>query len=374
MGSWFSKGASLDDWREETKLSYTVYWILACIPFLNLEQLYLGSPKTFLLKHFMNMAFLGFPWIYEVFMATWAQPQVKLYGSPNPFTTSIEVGGGRFAKEGEEPGPLHYRPLLYVIGLILGIFGGDSFVMGNYTSGFFRLFCTLSVFLLPISVIWWAYKVFLYVFVTDSVYAQDGKWFGYPSASNVNCPYVLDQFMGWLLTVANVLTSPFPPINALVMTMITTFQLAKGFTVSLWGFVVNNAAAAIELSNKVSNIEFKPGDVEKAKSEEQAAAATVAATAATAATTAATTPGQTGGGLPVLDTSSALGALLTGTIGFILVSSIVLSWRRTYQNTNAITKQATTTTTTTATTVKRPGEGDDVPPEPRGPRETPQGA
>jgi len=366
MGSFISKGVSLDDWKETTQLSYVWYWILACIPG-SFEQLYLGSPKTFVLKNILNVFLLGFPWLYEIFMATWSRPQVELFGSPNPLSTGIHVGGGRFAATEAEVSDLHLRAFAYPFILLLGgIIGLDSFFMGNYTTGFFRLFCTLTVFLAPISLVWWIYKIFLYIFVTDSVYAEDGEFFGYPSAKKGNCPSTLEHLTGWLMAVAKAITSPIPGIGPLVATVADSYAATVGFLVSVFGFTVDQATATVkgvqQIASKVSTL--TPGDLEAKKVDE-----------ATAAAAAAEVPqkGQTGGGSPVLDTSSALGALLTGTIGFIFVSSIVLSWRRTYQNAGAQSTKAAATSAT-STTIQRPGEGDDVPPEPRGARAAAQGA
>ena len=387
MGSFISKGVSLDDWKEATQLSYTWYWILACIPG-SFEQLYLGSPKTFILKNVLNMFLLGFPWLYEIFMATWSRPQVELFGSPNPLSTGIHVGGGRFAANETEVSDLHLRAFAYPFILLLGgIIGIDSFFMGNYTTGFFRLFCTLTLFLLPISFIWWIYKMFLYIFVTDSVYAEDGDFFGYPSAKKGKCPSTLEHVTAWAGAVGKAVTSPIPVIGPVVATVVDSYTASIGFLVSVFGFTVEQATATVKglqaISQKASNSLTPSNNLAQARKDE-GLAAEAAANAATAATAKAATAAtdipvkkQAGGGSPVLDTSSALGALLTGTVGFIFVSSIVLSWRRTYQNAGAdSTKAATTATAATvaATTVQRPGEGDDVPPEPRGARAAAEGA
>ena len=379
MGSFISKGVSLDDWKETTQLSYMWYWILACIPFLCLEQLYLGSPKTFILKHILNVFLFGFPWLYEAFMATWSRPQVELFGSPNPLSTGIHVGGGRFAATEAEVSDNHLRAFGYpfILG-ILGIIGGDSFLMGNYTAGFFRLFCTLTVFLLPISFIWWIYKIFLYLFVTDGVYAEDGEYFGYPTVKKGSCPSTLEYMTSWFFGAAKAVTSPIPGVGPVVATVADSYATTVGFLVTALGFTIDQAKATAlgvqQIASTASTLE--PGNDLKAKNKQEVDKAAEAAAAA-AATTATTVPTnkQGGGGSPVLDTSSALGALLTGTIGFIFVSSIVLSWRRTYQNAGAkSTKSTATTASTNSTTEQRPGEGDDVPPEPRGARAAAQGA
>ena len=364
MGSWISKGVSLDDWTQGTQLSYTTYWVLACIPFLSLEQLYLGSPKTFLIKSFLNMTLMGYPYFYEMFMATWGRSQIELFGSPNPLTYSLHVGGGRFAEKESQVGELHMRPLLYTIGLAAGLFGGDSFVMGDYLTGVFRLFCTITIFLLPISFIWWVYKSFLFVFATNSVYEQNYEFFGYPKQPGLPCnPGFLKQMTSWFVGILVAITSPIPFLGPLIATMAKALAAFWGFTVDLFGFIVSEgkalATTGTTLVKRVGEIgDDGKGDLSGPRKEEQDANRAVG-----------TPPPQTGGGggSPVLDTSTALGALLTGTVGLIFVSSIVLSWRRTYQN--ATTKAAAPTTTD-----QRPGESNDVPPEPRGARATAQGA
>lgn len=383
MGSFISKGVSLDDWKETTQLSYLMYYSLALIPG-SFEQLYLGSPKTFILKNILNVFLFGFPWLYEIFMATWSRPQVELFGSPNPLSTGIHVGGGRFAADETEVGDLHLRAFAYPFILLLGgIIGIDSFFMGNYTSGFFRLFCTLTVFLLPISFIWWVYKIFLYIFVTDRVYAEDGAFFGYPSAKKGSCPSTLEHVTAWAGAVGKAVTSPIPVIGPVVATVVDSYTASIGFLVSVLGFTVEQATATVKglqaISQKASNSLTPSNNLAQARKDEGLAAEAATAAAKAKATADIPVKKQGGGGSPVLDTSSALGALLTGTIGFIFVSSIVLSWRRTYQNagfqSTQSTKAATTATTaTTSTTVQRPGEGDDVPPEPRGARAAAEGA
>jgi hypothetical protein len=159
-----------------------------------------------------------------------------------------------------------------------------------------------------------------------------------------------------MFTVAKAVTSPIPIVGPAVTTAADTFTATVGFLVTVFGFTVDQATAAAQGIQAIATTTKPPdtGDLtEKKEQEVDAAAATEAKAKGT----------QKGGGSPVLDTSSALGALLTGTLGFIIVSSIVLSWRRTYQNASG--PQATD---------KRPSESNDVPPEPRGARATSQGA
>ena len=359
--SWFSKGTSLSDWQNPN-LNYTWYWFFAVfLGFFAIDQLYLGSPKTFVIKYFLNIVMFGYPWFYEALMATTAQPQVKMTGSPNPVTIHLQVGGGRFT---ETPDAKHSMVLLYAVCLfLLGMVGGDSFLMGNYGSGFFRLFCTLTMFLIPISFIWWAYKSFLFVFATDSVLGQDYEFFGYPKPPGSPCaPGFLKQTTSWAAGILVAATSPIPFIGPLFATMAKALAAFWGFAVNIFGFVITEgnaiATTGATLVDKVGEIGADGrGDLSTQRTEEQDANREAGAT-------------QSGGGSRALDTSSALGALLTGTIGFIFVSSIVLSWRRAYQNASS----SKTTTTTNATTIERSSESNDVPPEPRGARATSQGA
>ena len=385
--------SSLKRWQVQN-LDYKWYWILTVFfGWCSLEQLYLGSPRSFVLKNIANVFLLGYPWMYEALMASTARPQVEVFGSAFPVMTGsstvpITVGAGRFKTEtsGGDPAILgkHYNFLLYSIVLgFLGIVGGDSFLTGNFGAGFLRLFSLLTVFFAPIAILWWLYSLILYFIKTEDVLEQHWEFFGYPKPSMTTpCPGVLQQLTLWIGAVANaaltVLTDYIPflkPIKTILDTFIASLEKTWGFAVDAWGFVKKevtaNVQAAASLAQQLQREPPSGNDLAAAKAGIEGRAATAATTATAAqlptatataaqlptatATTATRLPPLTGGGI---GDGSALPLALGITVGLILVSSLVLSLRRAYQkNAEAPVKKDPD---------QRGGEGDDVPPDPRG--------
>jgi len=358
----FFSSSSLKNWKAQN-LNYYWYWTLAVIfGWCALEQLYLGSPRTFVLKNIANVFLLGYPWLYEALMATTARPQVEVFGAALP-VVPISVGAGRFAtgtSGGGDPvvNSKHYRFLLYSLVLAFtGIAGGDSFVTGNYFAGFVRLFSLLSVFLAPIAIFWWLYRIILYFIKTEGVLEEYWEFFGYPKPNETQpCPGFLEHTTLWILALVDagldVVASVFPVLSP-VISLVKQFRMALveswGFAVDAWGLIVHEVKQTAEVAAGIAQM-----STEAPSASEIAAAKKGIETAA--ATNAAAT--QAGGGI----TSSPLSVALAATLGFILVSSVVLSLLRAYQ------KNVATSKATRPTPDQRGGEGDDVPPDPRGAR------
>jgi hypothetical protein len=363
----FFSSSSLKNWKAQN-LNYYWYWTLAVIfGWCSLEQLYLGSPRTFVLKNIANVFLLGYPWLYEALMATTARPQVEVFGAALP-VVPISVGAGRFAtgtSGGGDPvvNSKHYRFLLYSLVLAFtGIAGGDSFVTGNYFAGFVRLFSLLSVFFAPIAIFWWLYKMILYFIKTEGVLEEYWEFFGYPKPNETQpCPGFLEHTTLWILALVDagldVVASVFPVLSP-VISLVKQFRMALveswGFAVDAWGLIVHEVKQTAEVAAGIAQM-----STEAPSASEIAAAKKGIETAA--ATNAAAT--QAGGGQAVSGiTSSPLSVALAATLGFILVSSVVLSLLRAYQ------KNVATSKATRPTPDQRGGEGDDVPPDPRGAR------
>ena len=367
INDYFSS-SSLKNWKTQN-LNYYWYWTLAVIfGWCSLEQLYLGSPRTFVLKNIANVFFLGYPWLYEALMASTARPQVEVFGSPLPVVTGstsvpLTIGAGRFATatSGGDPAvnAKHYRFLLYSLVLAFtGIAGGDSCVTGQSFAGFVRLFSLLSVVFAPIAIFWWLYKIILYFIKTEGVLEEYWEFFGYPKPNETQpCPGFLEHTTLWILALVDaaldVVASVFPilsPLISLVKQFRTALVKSWGFAVDAWGLIVHEVTATAEVAAGIAQMATEAPSA----SEIKAAKEGIETTAATAAAAAK----QAGGGI----TSSPLSVALGATLGFILVSSVVLSLLRAYQK-NGETRKATRPTPD-----QRGGEGDDVPPEPRGAR------
>jgi hypothetical protein len=318
-------------------------------------------------------------------MATSAQEQIKLFGTPIPVfggssSVPISVAAGRFATEDSEQNSRsekHSRFLQYglVLGL-LGLIGGDSFLMGNYLSGFTRIFCLITIILAPISIFWWLYKLAMFFFQTERVLEQDWDFFGYPEPDDgVPCPGILQQVTLWFLTTLVAVLDSIPILNKftfILKPLLLALQKAYGFAVDVFGFVIKETKIAVTVGSQIgSQYTRTPGDLSKPKSDITGAEQKIKLDSATATgvpvATASGTPeaiAMTGGGLLLASDmgSKALPLLLATTVGFIVVSSIVLSWRRTYQN----AKSESESESESEDPNERGSESNDVPPHPRG--------
>ena len=397
----FFSSSSLENWKIQN-LNYSWYWVLAVFfGWCALDQLYVGSPKTFLIKNIFNVIAFGYPWFYEAMMATSAQEQIKLFGTPIPVfggssSVPISVAAGRFATEDSEQNSRsekHSRFLQYglVLGL-LGLIGGDSFLMGNYLSGFTRIFCLITIILAPISIFWWLYKLAMFFFQTERVLEQDWDFFGYPEPNDgVPCPGILQQVTLWFLTTLVAVLDSIPILNKftfILKPLLLALQKAYGFAVDVFGFVIKETTAAVTVGSQIgSQYTQTPGDLSKPKSditgaEQKIKSDSASASAPSSATgtsksvapvpsTASDTPeaiAMTGGGLLLASDmgSKALPLLLATTVGFIVVSSIVLSWRRTYQNAKSESESQSESQSQSDDPNERGSESNDVPPHPRG--------
>jgi hypothetical protein len=84
----------------------------------------------------------------------------------------------------EKPSKMHWNFLLYSLCLLGGgMFGLDSFLVGDNRSGLIRLLSLISVIGAPIALAWWAY--YLFCFFTDTEYTinSNPEFFGRAAGS-----------------------------------------------------------------------------------------------------------------------------------------------------------------------------------------------
>ena len=166
-----------------TYLSYDIFLGLSVLGgFFALDHLYLRSPLTFLAKLVVNMLFFGVWWLYDAMQALFNEDVVKIYGLGVPGLGPKGIAAGVLAKE--VPDKKHMRFFTYAITLMfLGLFGGDSFLLGDKKSGFIRLFSLITWIFAPIAFGWWGYKLYTFVFSTKSVIESESDYFGAPVSS-----------------------------------------------------------------------------------------------------------------------------------------------------------------------------------------------
>ena len=371
---------SLKRWDIQN-LDYNWYFALTIIGgFFGLDYMYLGSPLGAVTKTIFNLFTLGFWWYYDALNAAVSQDQVRLYGPSAPMFGLTGLAAGRF-RDSKNPFGLenklmkHTNFLLYGIILVsLGIIGGDSFLTGNFFNGVMRLFSLISMIGAPIAIFWWISNLYYYFLDTGSCIDQNWDYFGAPKPTNqaAECPSFLMIITVWIFKTILVLIELIPIIGPMIGPFLQAFikklELAYGFIAKGIEELKDAKDRAHDLLDaekgrplpKVIDLQvgMKPlptpesckldeSDLKRGTPEEVAAAA----------------KGQEGGGELLVAENPLFGLLFLGAIGFVIVSSIVLSLRRSRQNAAAEQQSKAG---------QQPGDQEtDVPPEPRNARVPP---
>jgi len=323
---------SLKRWQTQN-LDYNFYWAFTVfLGWFGVDYWYLGAPLTGLLKIVMNLFTFGYWWFYDILNATFNRPTVELFGPTMPFFGTTGCAGARFrqANTTEDPGRLSKHLNYIIYGLVLGvtgIFGGDSFLIGNTTYAFIRLICLVTIIGAPIALIWWVYNLFNYVFCAD--YFIDDAWYylGAASPDGSKCPSFFSKL--------------FSPITSL-FSMITGIKFPTPESLAEWQTTLLSKSDLTASNVTELNKAFQIKSCQKGGSSSSTLSST---------------------------NTHLLSLLFAGTIGFVIVSSIVLSLRRSYQNGNKKAASASSDD-------KQRGdqENDDVPPQPRVSGVTPKNA
>jgi hypothetical protein len=150
--------------------------------FFALDHLYLRSPLTFLAKFIVNILCFGIWWIYDATQVVFNSHAVKIFGLGVPGLGPQGIAAGVFANP--VPDKKHMMFFIYALGLLFGgVFGLDSFIMGDNRTGFIRLICLISVIFAPIALGWWVYKLFNFFVYTKDVINETSDFFGAPEHS-----------------------------------------------------------------------------------------------------------------------------------------------------------------------------------------------
>ena len=217
-------------------LSYDVFMALAVIGgFFALDHLYLRSPLTFLAKIVINLLFFGVWWIWDALQAVFNDDVIKVFGLGVPSLGPKGIAAGVLAND--VPDKKHMRFFIYAICLMFtGIFGVDSFLVGDMTSGFIRLISLITLIFSPIALGWWIYKLFKFFFDTKAVTNMYYEYFGAPSPPPP--PSIADR-----------LKSSIPILGSIINPLVRVKDAAVGVVENVGEFaegVVTNPSAAID--------------------------------------------------------------------------------------------------------------------------------
>jgi hypothetical protein len=221
-------------------LSYNVFLGLSILGgFLALDHLYLRSPVTFLAKIIVNIFCFGVWYWYDALQAVWNSDVIKLYGLSVPVLGPKGIGAGVLTKE--TPSKLHWNFLIYSMCLLFGgIFGLDSFLVGDNRSGLIRLVSLITVIGAPIAIAWWCYNLFWYFTDTEYIINMNGPYFGREGGSFAS--KLLGLVPAFLVPI---IESVVGPITATINLANNTVQLAQ-MSVDKLPEVANTVAGTVK--------------------------------------------------------------------------------------------------------------------------------
>ena len=349
-----------------TYLSYDVFLGLSVIGgALGLDHLYLRSPLTFIAKIIVNILTFGSWWIYDASQAVFNKDVVKVFGLGIPGFGPKGIGAGVVASD--VPDKKHMAFFIYALALFFGgIFGLDSFIVGDKQSGFIRLICLITGILAPIAIFWWLFNLAKFFFKTKDVTSQHWEYFGAPPPADHGLTWgekltnrfsflqyifgpikrakndvvaaaeaVVEAPLEMATIALNKVTSEVKPVfNAALAPVATVVQpLANTVTTGLEtvkeGLVLGEDI--VSLAGKTVNVagETAQAATEALKIVPDAAALSNGFTPA-AAETALNSLKQTGGA-----NSELLPYMVIGTFGLIAVSGLFMTYRRSKKNEQA---------------------------------------
>ena len=321
----FAERTQVGYWGKQI-LSYDTYLLLAVVGgFFAIDQLYLRSPLTFLGKLVGNIFLFGIPWLYDILQGFLNDGRVKLFGTSAPMVGQLGIGAGMFLPEGANlppaDGETKWNFLIYSAVLLFGgLFGGDSYLLGDTLGGMIRTGLCLTVIFLPVAAIWWGAKLWQYFVNTGDLLDTNWEWFGAPEPAFPvkRCPGVLEEITIWVLKTARVVMRQIPGFGifaTMLDGLISSLEIAYGMATQAVGEVVATAKAVGRLQGAVESMDVGDFPAEVAADREADRPAQPAAAEAAKPTA----PPQQGGGATT-EPSSAITYSLLGTLALVLVS------------------------------------------------------
>ena len=365
MGPLFER-TQLKYWNFST-LDYSLYTGLAVfLGLFAIDQLYLRSPLSFLIKLVINLMTFGFLWFYDAAQALFNKDEIKIFGVNIPFLSSLigptGIGAGMFL---DIPAgmPVQYKEmsnnfLIYsLVLLVTGLFGGDSFLLGDSMSGFIRMFSCISIIGLPVAFAWFIYNMYIFIFKTDQLLDMNWQYFAAPKPpiEPPLCPGILQQLTVYAVETTAAFASSIPILRLIeprIREVSEALKQAYGMAVAVTKTVTETAktvasaapqlTAAIEATSQISAEKLAEAVARQEKMS-----------------------GGFGGDMSVIGTAGVAGAMssiLTNSfivvVLFVVVSGLIVTIRRMFVPGKGVDGFSKNKQKTSATNV------DDIPPEP----------
>jgi TM2 domain-containing membrane protein YozV len=251
----------------------------------------------------------------------------------------------------EVPDKKHMAFFGYGLALFFGgLFGLDSFLVGDNKSGIIRLVSLITLIFAPVALFWWFYKLFKFFFSTKDVINENWEYFGAPAPATIaekflsNFPIlgtlfgpIIDAIASPAQTAKDVLETALKPVTAVaapivegaietaekgietVKSGIDTAKLGIETGAELGGKVINTISSATKAATALGQL----GSTGLGSVGDGATFSAFTVPKA-AAVLAGLTGSQQGGG----SGSNVLAYTLIGTLGLIAVSGFILTYRR----------------------------------------------
>ncbi len=242
-------------WKKST-LNYNVYMALAVVlGFFAVDQLYLRSPISFLIKLAGNFLLFGIFYFYDVLEAVFNSSKVKLFGTSVPLVGQLGVGAGMFYEGLGSPSRddlkrewnfVIYAALLFVTGLV----GLDSWYLGDTMSCVLRAGSAISIIFLPVAFIWWLTQLWQFFFQTDKLLDMNWRFFGAPEPPYPvpPCPGILQQITIWVLETGITIAEQIPGLNLFVpwaKRVVAALRIAYGMAEEVVAVVTEGVPATV---------------------------------------------------------------------------------------------------------------------------------
>jgi TM2 domain-containing membrane protein YozV len=326
-------------------LSYNVFLCLSVLGgFFGLDHLYLRSPLTFIAKLITNIFTFGTWWLYDATQAIFNRDVVRIFGLGVPGLGPKGIAAGVLAND--VPDKKHMAFFVYALALFAGgIFGLDSFLTGDKYSGYIRIMCLMTFIFAPVAILWWLYKVAMFLFKTSDVIKQNSEYFGAPytgisvssAFSFINILFaplfaIKDTLFGTISTVTGPITSAVCTAKSVADKAVTTVKTVAKETAAVGSAVGKLASAADNLKFNPANAQQMIPGIPKAMQVAMPVAMPVAMQPQLPMIPAGIPKAMqvSGGGL--VNDSSILPYMVIGTFGLIAVSGFILTYRRLRQN------------------------------------------
>lgn len=239
-------------------LSYDVFLGLTVIGgFLALDHLYLRSPLTFIAKIIVNILTLGSWWLYDASQAVFNRDVVKVFGLGVPGLGPKGIAAGVLASD--VPDKKHMSFFIYGLAIILGgLFGLDSFIVGDKQSGFIRLICLITGLLAPIAIFWWLYNLGKFLFKTKDVVNQYWEYFGAPPPAEYGM--TLGEKLATKFPFLQTIFGPINRVKSSVENVIKTSEnVAEALAINPVETIITKPLNSIE--NKLDNVSDVAGEI-----------------------------------------------------------------------------------------------------------------